>query len=741
MEFSLMHAGLAAGAALAALPVILHLFMRPTPKHIVFPALRLIRERQKKSKKKMRIKNWLLLAARMLLLALMALALARPRLHSETPLGDDSVPTALGLVFDTSLSMAYLENDKTLLDQAKDRAREILGKIPDSSLVFAVNSAEPGVPVGLTPATARKWIDDLAVRPVNRPLNVAMGQVYAAVADCDRPRREVYVLTDLARSSWDAERPAEGLDRVEKAKESKATGGQIATVVLKLGPEERENVSIDEATLPQDAAQGEPVEVRGLVRAHGAKPAKRIVEFYLGGSKKGQTAVDLQPGGQAEVRFSTPPRLKEGEVHRVELRVTGAPDPLNFDDQRFVSFEVRPALKVLIVSDLDADSEYVAMALAPDPTPGAAGGYQLERTRPAELARYRDTLKDYAAVFLLNVEALDDGGWGLLNAHVHEGGGLVVGLGDRCKPANYNGPIAGQVLPGQLVEPVAPPGQGTTFGKIADATHPLFDRYSREIDAQFAVMPVYRYWKVNAPSGSRTLLNFADGAPALVERNFKGARTGRVLMWSTPLARRVLRSERGAWNEFPNSSYWAFPVIMNLTIPYLAGSTGRQLVFEAGEDVLLGMAPDARPQDVLITGPDGKTTERIAPPQAGEPLKVAAPQQLGQWTVVAVGPGDARATMGFSLNAPLGESRFAPMEAADLDVVFGKDGYALAGDDKALKKVTELIRVGHEIFPWLMFLILILVTLENYLANTFYKESPGPANIAGTSTGMAQAGA
>ena len=51
MEMSLIHAGLAAGAALAALPVILHLFMRQTPKHIIFPALRLIRERQKQSKK------------------------------------------------------------------------------------------------------------------------------------------------------------------------------------------------------------------------------------------------------------------------------------------------------------------------------------------------------------------------------------------------------------------------------------------------------------------------------------------------------------------------------------------------------------------------------------------------------------------------------------------------------------------------------------------------------------------
>ena len=31
MEFSMINAGLAAGAALAALPVILHLFMRQTP--------------------------------------------------------------------------------------------------------------------------------------------------------------------------------------------------------------------------------------------------------------------------------------------------------------------------------------------------------------------------------------------------------------------------------------------------------------------------------------------------------------------------------------------------------------------------------------------------------------------------------------------------------------------------------------------------------------------------------------
>ena len=66
----------------------------------------------------------------MALLALMALALARPRLYSQMPLGDEAVPTALGLVFDTSLSMGYKEKDKTRLDEAKERAREILEQDP-----------------------------------------------------------------------------------------------------------------------------------------------------------------------------------------------------------------------------------------------------------------------------------------------------------------------------------------------------------------------------------------------------------------------------------------------------------------------------------------------------------------------------------------------------------------------------------------------------------------------------------
>jgi hypothetical protein len=727
MEFSLIHAGLAAGAALAALPVILHLFMRQTPKHVIFPAMRLVRERQKRSRKRLRVKNWLLLLARMALLALMALALARPRLYSQVPLGDESVPTALGLVFDTSLSMGYKEKDKTRLDEAKERARAILDQIPDSSLVFVVDSHDPIKPNGLSPGAARKRIDELTIHAVNRPLNSAMGQVYPAVAECDRPRHEVYVLTDLAKTSWKPDQPAEGLDQVEKAKTS--PGGKITTFILRLGVQDRHDVAIDAAEPARNfVTQGESVEILGRIHAQGDKPAARLVEFYLDGVKKGEKPVEVPPGpgSQVEVSFATPPRL-EGEIHRGELRLSGTPDPLEFNDRRYFTFKMRPAYKVLLIRDQESDAEFVAAALDPD-SPGAPKTIQVDKVRPAELVgRYRDSLRNYASVFLLNVATLDEESWGLLNGYVHEGGGLVVGLGDRCSAENYNGPTASQLLPAQL-DQVASPKSEITFGKIADVTHPLFQRFAKEFEAQLALIQVYRYWRLKPPpQGSRTLMSLADGAPALVERSFKGQKTGRVQLWTTPLARRVRRTEREAWNDLPNPIYYVFPIVMNLTVPYLAGTSSEQLNWEAGENVLLSLGPGARFQGFLLTGPDEKTTESLTPSANSEFLEIVAPQVLGQYKVMAKDAENHQTQLGFSLNPPRDESKYIPLEPRELDTIFGKDGYRLAEDAKTLKDMADTARYGYEIFPWLMILILIVVTLENVLANTFYKESPRPA--------------
>jgi hypothetical protein len=728
MDISLIHAGLAAGTALAALPVILHLFMKQTPKRIVFPALQLIRERQKRSQKKLKIKNWLLLLARMALVALMALALARPRLFSQTSLGDEEVPTAIALVFDTSLSMGYKEKDRTRLDEAKLRAAEILKKTPDTSQIFVIDSADPGVPVGLSPASARKRIEGLALRAANRPLNDAMGQAYAAIVDVDRPRHEVYVLTDLARSAWDTRRAAEGLDLLKKLKMG------AVTYVLRLTPQDVHDVAVVEAKPSASVAtQGETVEIRATLRSQG--PAqRRVAEFHLDGNKKDQKMVDLPANGESEVRFTTPKLDPAIALHQGLVRISGAPDPLKFDDERYFTFKVQPALKVVIVSDLKIDAEFVRDALDPEPEtlpPGASRPFRVQDVRPVEFTRdARELLKDASCVFLLDVAELDSAAWSQLGNYVRDGGGLVVGMGDRCLPEHYNSAVVAQLLPATPDKRQSPPAT-IHFGKINDATHPLFSRYPKELDAVLAQVPVYRYWSVKPNQGSRTLLTYADNAPALLERTIRGPRSGHVLLWTTPLARRVNRESSAAWNEFPLPAVgWGFFYLMNQTVPYLSGSSNEQLTFEAGQDVVLPIDPARRFKNYIVQGPDARTTDRLSPPATSDALVIVAPQAIGQWSVTAVGDDGAKSVLGFSVNPPLSESHFIPLEKRDLDALFGKAKYALADDPQSLERVTKLARIGHEIFPWLMALILILVTVESLLANRFYRESP-PRTAAG----------
>jgi hypothetical protein len=233
---------------------------------------------------------------------------------------------------------------------------------------------------------------------------------------------------------------------------------------------------------------------------------------------------------------------------------------------------------------------------------------------------------------------------------------------------------------------------------------------------------------VKQSEGARSLVTFADGAPALIERSFKGAKTGRVLLWTTPLARHARRTDRGAWNDLPNPIYYVFPVLMNLTVPYLAGTASEQLNFEAGENALLSLGPGARFQSFTVTGPPPQnTTESLTPSANSDDLQIVSPQWLGQWKVTAKDADNKQTELGFSLNPPRTESLYVPLEPAELDTIFGKDGYLLAEDTQSLKSMTDKIHFGYEIFPWLMMIILIIVTLENFIANTFYRESARPA--------------
>ena len=716
MDISLLHAGLAAGAGLAAVPLILHLLMRQTPKHVIFPALRLIRDRQKQSKKRLRVKNWLLLLARMALFALMALALARPTITTESSLGGEEVDTAIALVVDTSQSMEYTERGNDRLKEAMLRAAEILKKATDRSEVYVINSAEPSRPAAVSPALAQKQVEAMTLRDSNRPLNASIVQAYAAVAQSTLPRRDVYVLTDLARSAWDTSSSAvaEATNRANSVKEKK-----VNCYVLRLTPKEAKDVAVVSAEPASTvASEGERLEIRTKIRSTGAAET-RVAELRIDNVLKDNRKVDIPQNGELELSLLTPNSLTPG-LHQGEVRLSGT-DFMPFDDVRFFSFTVQPAQRVLLVADVLIDALYVQKVLEPDARDlpeGASQIVKVERILSDEFARKDKTnLKRYAAIFLLNVARLSEPDWGALNRYVRDGGGLVIGLGSRVSADSYNGPAASQLLPARIGEKRKEPPN--TFFAKPDVNHSLFNKFARELEAELSRVAVYQAWSVT-PQGGRTILSLTDNSPALLERTFQGTKTGHVLLWTTPLSRGVYGDATIGWNEFPGS--WSFLVMLD-TVGYLSGLSGERLNYDAGEDAVLTIDPARRSTNYRLQGPKPEENESPSVPANSDKLVVQSPQSRGQWRVEGKAPDGSPVVMGFSVNVPEGESALAPLEEKDLFSIFGsKDNVNLADDASSLKRIVEKIHVGVEIFPWLMFLILIIVTLENLLANRFHRE-------------------
>src|SRR5580704_8333189 len=95
------------GLALVGIPVLLHFLLRQRPKILPFPAFRFLGQKHKTNLTKLRLRHILLMALRVLLLAAICLALARPKIKDNPWTLPSDKALAAVFVFDTSASMEY----------------------------------------------------------------------------------------------------------------------------------------------------------------------------------------------------------------------------------------------------------------------------------------------------------------------------------------------------------------------------------------------------------------------------------------------------------------------------------------------------------------------------------------------------------------------------------------------------------------------------------------------------------
>jgi hypothetical protein len=107
-----------------AIPVLVHLFNFRRYKKVFFSNVQFLKEVQEQQASRRNVKERLILAARMLALAFLVLAFARPFIPGKET-ADAGKQQLVSIFVDNSYSMQTLNREGSLLDEAKQKAKQI----------------------------------------------------------------------------------------------------------------------------------------------------------------------------------------------------------------------------------------------------------------------------------------------------------------------------------------------------------------------------------------------------------------------------------------------------------------------------------------------------------------------------------------------------------------------------------------------------------------------------------------
>jgi len=701
---------LLAGALLVGLPIVLHLVMRRRPQRLIFPALRFVQNRRSANQTRLRLRHLLLLLLRCGLILFLAIALARPTIRGSGRLGGQDAPIAAAVVINNSPRMEYRQKNHTRLQRAKEMVAWLLDELPIDTPVAVVARGDRYRGFAADRGAAQLRTARLTTSAVTVPLDQAIADALDLLEQKKEDYRgEVFVVTDMAQVDWKPKALDAFAQQLERLPE-------VSVYIIDVGAEEPTNVGIGQLQLSADfLTEGTTLDIEARLvptlppASTSPQPPQRVA-LYLENhvkqedQKRGEKLVELAGNADQVVRFSLD-NLPLG-THQGYVRIDGN-DPLVIDNTRYFTVEVWSPRRVLIAAENPESAVFLREALAPQDLPLR---FECDVQLMADLEGF--PLDNYKAVCLLDPTKLSPVLWESLADFVQQGGGLGLFLGRNAR----RGQLGESAPPQLLAGPLRWTSRNETFLRPVLFDHPLLNplaAYTQSIP--WSLFPVFKFWEFDKlADGAHVICSFANGDPAIVERNVG---KGRVLTMTTPISDVAYRDP---WNLLPTGpDAWPFIVLAGGMADYLSGAHDDLLNYQAGQNVVMRLAVPQQTNNYVLRLPTGESLRQSLAAASNDAL-ITATSELGNYRLQAGGK-QAVLDRGFSVNAASEISEVQRIPFAEIQQALGKDRVQFAQTTDEIEIKVGLGRVGRELFPWLIGAVALVLGAEHLLANRFYR--------------------
>lgn len=540
-----------------AVPVLIHLVRRERSEVVPFSSLMFLLKIPKRMIRQQMLKNILLMALRLLLIALLVGAFARPYLmQSATP---DAAQSGQGrgvvMLLDNSYSMRYGMNFDQLKSEALSRINALGGN--DRMAIVGFNE---GAEVLMNPTTdkgkLRAAVDGLQPSFSGTRFFEAFSVADRLLSQFAGMEKHLVMISDFQRTGWN------------RSSREDIIGRDVKADLKFVGVEKSNNVGIDNVSV-EATSFVRTYNGRIVARIHNYNPDKEIsvpVTLTINDKEVAKKTVVVPASGTALAEFAGGFDLDLGFAKgKVRIQMD---DPLPLDNEFLFSIERREKLNVLILdSGRPRQSFHLKTAFsATSDLPfsvkvGNASAVTVEELGSQDIVIFNDVPRLSDAVRDRMVQARKSGQ------------GQMVILGPNAD-LNWWGAVEGfPVKPVRKVDvATAERGKSVIYLTSYDRNHGIFKSFQGTSRLGLNTAQFRNYVELQLNMGASAIGRFDNGQPALVEA---APENRGLLVFASNLD--------NTWNDLPLKP--SFVLFLHQSARYLTGYNAVKSWYTLGEGI------------------------------------------------------------------------------------------------------------------------------------------------------------
>ena len=687
------------GLLAASIPVIIHLFNLRKLKKIEFSTLSFLKELQKNKIRKVKIKQWLLLALRVLIILLLVTAFARPTLEGVSIGGTTSAAkTTAVFILDDTFSMSIVDQNGSYFNQAKQTIKKLLTQFQEGDQVGLVLVSSQSEDIELTSDLGQfeKKLNDAGISYISNELNNAIIKSAETISASENFNKEIYLFTDFQKGRLFDDKNITDLGELLNENTRLYSFDLSGKEVLNTGISD---IKVNTQIFEKDKLVEYEIEVTNYSKK---SVDNLVVSLFVDGERLAQQSVNLSSASSQSITMEAPVKSKG----TIEVFAEIEEDDVLHDNRRYTTIHVPEQVNVLLLTDENVISKFVELALT-----SASADEQIKVSVDILSRLPAIALNNFDVTIIIGSGAAASSG--KLAEFSKSGKGIIIFPGANDTPESFSKLLNSLGLPAasSLISEKTS-GKYFEFDEI-DFNHPLFQNIFLQAEKKEIESPqIYTYFNLKTAGKGRSIISLIDGASFLSEYNLS---KGKVFIFGSAPAL--------TWSDFPLKSIFA--PLLNKSVYYLSSADDSERKFLTGENVYINISERTLPQIRIKRPDDGEEMINLNEEAGSEFFSYSKTDYTGNYKFFS----GEKLLDHISINIDPMESDMNYISSSDFDDYLEKINFKgphtnINKDEDPLQIILQA-RFGSELWRYFLLAALLIALIEMAIARNVKKDVEG----------------